>query len=293
MKYEAIHSYSPHHSVEKMCKVLGLKSTAYHQWNRRRKLRADRERAKAELVRQVRRVFEECRSVYGYRKMRRELTSRGVALSEYKVRHIMRSGGMYPITTRRFRPARGAKASGRFHENRLRQDFATDAPNKTWVGDITYIKTNVGWVYLATVIDLFNREVVGYSTSKQIGTELVKQALSNALARKGSSDQKTVFHSDRGTQYASRGFQTMLAKNGIEGSMSRGGCPYDNAVAESFFSIAKRECIHHKTYRDFEEVRRDLFSYIELFYNRKRMHSSLGYRTPVEYRMEYPRGLAA
>ncbi len=287
MKYEAILRHSPVFTVEKMCRALGLKSSAYHQWNRRRQEREARAREYRELTACVRQVFEDSRRVYGYRKMWRELAKKGVHLSEYKVRKIMREAGLYPITTRRFRPGRSGKADGRFFDDALGQQFRAARPDEVWVGDITYIKTKLGWAYLAVVIDLFNREVIGHALSKSIDVELVKRALSSAIAKRGVTDTPTVFHSDRGIQYASKSFMRMLADNGIAGSMSRSGCPFDNAVAESFFSSAKRECIHHRDYRDFEEVKQDVFSYIELFYNRKRMHSTLGYKTPVEYRLAF------
>jgi len=139
-------------------------------------------------------------------------------------------------------------------------------------------------VYLAVVIDLYNREIIGYSLSKSIDSELVKRALSNAIVNQRPDYGKTIFHSDRGIQYSSKSYQRMLNDNGIIGSMSKGGCPYDNACVESFFSTAKRECIYRKEYDTMEEVKRDLFDYIELFHNRKRMHRTLGYRSPVEYR---------
>lgn len=292
MKYEAILRHSPVFTVEKMCKALGLKSSAYWQWKRRRRQRAERAEAYRDLTRHVRTVFEDNRRVYGYRKMWRALNKSGLAISEYKVRKIMREVGLYPITTRRFRPGRAGKADGRFFDNALDQQFHAARPDEVWVGDITYIKTKLGWTYLAVVVDLFNREVIGHALSKSIDVELVKRALSSAIAKRGVTDTPTVFHSDRGIQYASKSFMRMLADNGIVGSMSKSGCPFDNAVAESFFSSAKRECIHHRDYQDFEEVKRDVFSYIELFYNRRRMHSTLGYKTPVEYRLSYSERLA-
>lgn len=292
MKYEAILRHSPIFTVERMCRALGLKSSAYHQWNRRRQERNARAEAYRELTQHVRQVFEDNRRVYGYRKMWRELVKGGLHISEYKVRKIMREAGLFPITTRRFRPGRSGRAEGRFFDNTLEQRFYASRPDEVWAGDITYIKTKLGWTYLAVVIDLFNREVIGHALSKSIDVELVKRALSSAIAKRGVTDAPTVFHSDRGIQYASKSFMRMLADNGIVGSMSKGGCPYDNAVAESFFSSAKRECIHHTDYEDLEEVKRDVFSYIELFYNRKRMHSTLGYKTPVEYRLSYLERLA-
>lgn len=293
MKYEAILRHSPVFTVAKMCRALGLKPSAYWQWKARRRHRAERAEAYRDLTCQVRRVFEDNRRVYGYRKMWRALSEQGLEISEYKVRKIMREAGLYPITTRRFRPGRSGKADGRFHDNALDQRFSAARPDEVWVGDITYIRTKLGWTYLAIVIDLFNREVIGHALSKSIDVELVKRALSSAIAKRGVTGAPTVFHSDRGIQYASRSFMRMLADNKIVGSMSKSGCPYDNAVAESFFSSAKRECIHHTDYHDFEEVKRDVFSYIELFYNRKRMHSTLGYKTPVEYRLAYSERLAS
>lgn len=135
------------------------------------------------------------------------------------------------------------------------------------------------------VLDLFNREVIGYSISKNIDTELVKNALGNAVANRGKHEN-LIFHSDRGTQYSSRGYRHMLDEFGITPSMSAPGCPYDNAAMESFFASLKKEQIHHRSYADIDEVREDLFKYIELFYNRKRLHSSLGYLTPVAYRLQ-------
>ena len=168
----------------------------------------------------------------------------------------------------------------------MQQNFKTEKKNQVWVGDITYIKTQIGWVYLAVVMDLYNREVIGYSISKKIDTELVKQALSNAITRQGR-EEGLIFHSDRGCQYSSKGYHKMLKEHNITGSMSRPGCPYDNSCMESFFATLKKERIYRREYGTMEDVQRDMFRYIELFYNRKRLHSVLGYMSPVSYRLEY------
>jgi putative transposase len=293
MKYEAILVHSPRFSVRTMCGVLGLRESGYYQWRRRREAAWERARSDAALAEKVRATFEENKCVYGYRMMVRALAKEGVGVSVYRVRRIMRQTGLFPASVRKFRPAGAGRASGRYFANVLAQNFSAERPDQSWVGDITYIKTRLGWVYLATVEDLFNREIVGYAVSKRIDSELVKRALSAALGRTGASGKGTVFHSDRGIQYASKSFQTMLRGHGLIGSMSRPGCPYDNAVAESFFSTAKRERIYRKEYEDLGEVKADLFAYIELFYNRKRMHSTLGYRTPVEFKRMYLQGIAA
>ena len=208
-----------------------------------------------------------------------------ILLSEYRIRKIMGRYGTFPETRRKYRPA-GSRQSSIHSPDQIKQEFHADKPGKLLAGDITYIRTKLGWVYLASVIDLFNREVIGYSISQNMDGELVKRALGNAIGRKGSL-RGTIFHSDRGSKYGSGTFKRMLNQHGIIQSMSRGGCPYDNACSESFFATAKKECIYRKEYDTLEEIKQDLFEYIELFYNRKRLHSYLGYMSPVEYRQRY------
>jgi len=285
MKYEAIRTQSSNHSVRKMCLVLGLKESAYYQWLFRLHKKIVRRQACQELTKKVKEVFDASQKTYGYRKMQRALVKEGCYLGEYKVRKIMRENGFFPVVTYKYRPARGGKQDGRFFEDKLKQQFTTEYPNTVWAGDITYIKTKIGFVYCAAVIDLYNREVVGYNISKNLDAELVKTALSNAVGRRSVPTGQLIFHSDRGTQYSSKTYQSMLIKYGITGSMSRPSCPYDNACVESFFGSAKKECIYRKEYDNIEEVKHDVFKYIELFYNRKRLHASLGYLSPVEYRL--------
>jgi transposase InsO family protein len=233
----------------------------------------------------VREVFDASKQVYGYRRMQLGMTREGWTISEYKVRRIMRENGFYPVSMIKYKPSRKGKVTGSYFENVVNQDFHPQGFNEIWVGDITYIRTCLGWVYLAIVLDLYNKEIIGYSVNKTADAELVKRALANALVNTRRTSTGTIFHSDRGVQYSSKSFQGMLNQYGIRGSMSRSGCPYDNACAESFFSTAKRECIYRKEYATLDEVKLDLFTYIELFYNRKRMHRSLGYKSPVEFRL--------
>lgn len=286
MKYEAILQNSSDFSERKMCRVLGLKETNYYRWKHYREKRLLKQAKETVIVQAVRKIFLESRQLYGYRKMVRALACQGIIISEYKVRRIMRNLGLYPETIKKYRPGRSNTVRQPYAANELKQDFFSRKPGKVLAGDITYIKTNQGWVYLAVVMDLYNREVIGYSVSKNIDGELVKRALGNAIAKRGSL-VGAVFHSDRGTQYCSESFRRMLEISGIRQSMSRGGCPYDNACSESFFATAKKECIYLKKYDSIEEVKRDIFEYVELFYNRKRMHSYLGYMSPVDYRLKY------
>ena len=285
MKYEAIRTNSPEFSVAKMCKVLGLTAGSYYNWLRRLDEKERKKFTERKLIEIVRKLFTENKKAYGYRKMQRVLRKEGITISEYKVRKIMRENGLYPQYLDKYKVPRRRNPGGRFFDNIVNQEFRPDAPNKVWAGDITYIKTVLGWVYLAAVMDLYNKEIIGYAISKSIDTELVRRALSNALVNTNGGGRGTIFHSDRGIQYSSKSFQHMLEEHGIIGSMSRSGCPYDNACLESFFSTAKRESLLRKEFVSLEEVKRELFEYIELFYNRKRMHQSLGYMTPIEYRL--------
>lgn len=286
MKYEAIRMNSPEYSVKKMCNVLGLRESAYYQWLARQERKSILRSEERALAKRVGEIFEENRCVYGYRKMQLALEKAGINLSVYRVRKVMRENGFYPVVMKKYKPTHNGKSDGKYCKDLVKQKFRPNALNHLWAGDITYIKTRLGFVYLAAVLDLCNREVVGYAISRSIDTELVKTALGNAIGRVGSSVDHIIFHSDRGCQYSSKGFQKYLAENSMIGSMSRPACPYDNSCLEGFFSIAKRECIYRKEYDNIDEVKQDMFEYIELFYNRKRMHETLGYLTPLEYRME-------
>ncbi len=172
MKYEAIRIYSSEFSVRKMCKVLGLKTAAYHNWRRRLEKREEKKKEEILLAKKVREIFEENKKVYGYRKMWRALNEKGIELSEYKVKRIMNQNGMYPLYIKKFKHAGSKKSDGRYFEDAIKQEFLPPKPNMVWAGDITYIKTNIGWVYLAAVMDLFNKEIIGYSISKVMDTEL-------------------------------------------------------------------------------------------------------------------------
>lgn len=286
MKYEAIEKYSSIFEVRKMCQVLGLKSKNYYRWKKQRIQNESKRRKELEDIQRIERVFIDSDRIYGYRMIQKQLEKEGYKISEYRIRRIMRENGFYPETQRKYKPTHNGKVNGMYSKNIVNQNFRTKRRKEVWVGDITYIKTVIGWVYLAVVIDLYNREVIGYAISKKIDTELVKQALSNAIASQGTK-KGLIFHSDRGCQYSSKGYREMLEDNGIISSMSRPGCPYDNSCAESFFATIKKERIYRRNYDTIEDVKRDLFQYIELFYNRKRMHSVLGYMSPVAYRIKY------
>lgn len=284
MKCEAIYKYSPKFPVRKMCKALGVYENQYYRWLRTSEKRRKRRESEQHLVDLVVKEFEASDKVYGCRKLWKEVI-KTENVSEWKVRKIMRENGLYSVCTKKYRPSQGKRKKGEYYsENLIKRKFEADTFGKIWAGDITYIPTSIGWVYLSVVMDLFNREIIGYHVSKEINTELAIRAIENAKAR-SPRDKSLIFHSDRGSQYCSKRYQRNLEISGIKSSMSAPGCPYDNSCVESFFAGLKKECIRRKNYDTIEEVKKDLFKYIELFYNRKRLHSTLGYMSPVEYRL--------
>ena len=285
MKCEAIYMHSSEFSVRKMCRVLELCESSYYQWLRGERKRRQRVKEEQELIVKVKEVFEENKCVYGCRKMRIALEKKGILLSEWKVRRIMRENGMYPVSMKKYKPGKKSKSDGKYYDNLLSQNFSCDHMNEKWVGDITYIKTCLGWVYLAVVMDLYNREIIGYAVSKHIDSELTKRALDNAVMKMGKP-QGVIFHTDRGSQYSSKAYQKELNKYGIKGSMSKAGYPYDNSAMESFFASMKKEYFSRREYATMEAVEDHVFYYIEMFYNRKRLHSTLGYMSPVAYRLK-------
>jgi len=292
MKYEAIHRYRSEHRVVKMCKALGIRESGYYQWNKREEKREARALKDFGLILCIEKVFNESKETYGARRIYKVFKKEETGISTYKIRRLMRESGLYPVTSKKFKPYPVEKSEGRYSDNLVKQEFKVTEPDKVWAGDITYIKSTLGWVYLSVVIDLFNREVVGYSISKSPNTELAKRALGNALASR-NKPIKLTFHSDRGAQYSSNGYHDYLSENDIISSMSKPGCPYDNSCVVSFFATTKRECLNRRRYDTMEEIENDIFEYIQIFYNRKRIHSTLGYMSPVDYRRMKEGGISA
>lgn len=277
-------------SVRKMCIVLRVRERGYYQWQKTQEKQKQKRKQEEHFRQAVFNAFIENNKTYRVTRIKRYLNEeKGIEISEWIVRRIMRENGLYAIPETKFKKPSSGKKNGkdtRYSDNIVKQNFKTEWENEVWVSDITYIKTQLGWVYLAVVMDLYNREIVGYSVSKQINTELVLRATTNALGKNPKGVQGTIFHSDRGSQYTSKSLKKLLHFEGIKQSMSRPGCPYDNSPVESFFSSLKRECIHRKEYTSIKEVEKDLFQYIELFYNRKRLHSFLDYKSPINYKLQ-------
>jgi putative transposase len=265
-------------SVHGMCRVLGVERSSYYAWRRRPV--CDRAVADGVLLAKIRKIFVSSRETYGSPRVHAALRSKGILCSEKRVARLMRQNGLISVRRRKFRPQ--TTDSNHEHpiaENLLARDFTASAPNQRWVGDITYLWTAQGWLYVAVIIDLFSRKVVGWASSASLNSELACRALDMAIFRRGKP-KDLVYHSDRGVQYASLVFRQRLKSYGVTPSMSRKGNCWDNAVAESFFDTFKVEFVHRYKFTSRESARID---FIEEFYNVNRIHSSLGFFSPAEF----------
>lgn len=280
MRYQFIREHAREYPVALMCRVLDVASSGYYRWRRCPQSRRCRE--DKVLLLQIREAHRNSRGIYGSPRIHRELRHGGTSCSEKRVARLMREDGLRSKVCRKYRVTTDSNHSMPVADNLLGRKFGQEAPNKAWVADITYIWTQEGWMYLAAVLDLYSRMVVGWSMASRITRGIVMDAVRMAIARRKPQDG-LMHHSDRGSQYSSQEFQELLTTYGVVCSMSRKGNCWDNAVMESFFGTLKKELIMHESYRIRDEARQSIFEYIEVFYNRQRRHSSLDYRTPVEY----------
>jgi putative transposase len=280
MSFNFIRDHAGRWPVRLMCRVLEVSASGYYAWrNRPESARAAANRA---LLADVRRLHAEHHGRYGSPRMHAALRAQGRMASRGRVARLMRRHGIRALAGRRFRPC---TTDSRHYlpvaPNVLQQEFVAAAPNRVWLADITYIATGEGWLYLAAVLDLATRKIVGWSMRDHMRTELPLAALMMAAQRQRPAEG-LVCHSDRGSQYASEAYSRQLAAMKATPSMSRTACCYDNAPMESFFHTLKVELVHQRRWATREQARRDLFAYIEGYYNRRRIHSALGYRTPEQ-----------
>ncbi len=284
MKYAWIAEYRDSFPVAVMCQVLRVSTSGYYaSLDRTPSPRAKRH---ARIQQAVRQVHAESYGIYGSRKIAEVLEERNDLESGCRntVAAAMREMGLASKVVKAFRPTTTqADPTKQPPDNKLAQDFTAEAPNRKWVTDITYLPTAAGWVYLAVVIDLFSRKVVGWALSTSLATELVAQALRQAIESRRPNGHQLLHHSDRGCQYTSDAYQQTLRTLGIDCSMSRTGCCYDNAVAERFFWSLKHEWTEHLQLIDLEHARLSVFKYIETFYNPVRIHHTLDYLSPNQY----------
>jgi len=282
MKYEFIDQHRKHYPIGRQCQVLGVARSGYYAWRKRLNDQQKTKDCIRALIKHIRRIHMKSRQTYGSPRIHAELRAEGVLCNHKRVARLMRLEGIQGRCKRRKVITTNSNHTFPIAPNLLDREFTAESPNQKWVADITYIPTQEGWLYLAVVIDLYSRKVVGYGMGPQITADLVEDALRMALFER-QPDPGLLHHSDRGSQYASEQIRQIMAANHIEVSMSRTGNCYDNAVAESFFSTLKNELVHHQNYKTRMEACRDIFNYIAGFYNTERLHSTLGYLSPTDF----------
>ncbi len=280
MKYQCVADSRYEFPVTLMCRLLWIKASGYYAWSRRPPSRRSQENSR--LRKKIVEIHAESDGVYGSPKVRDELLNLGFDAGKHRVARLMRELGLKGCPKKRYRVTTQSDHGFRTAPNRLDRQFTADGPNQRWASDITYIRTGEGWLYLAVVMDLYSKAIIGWSMSHRITRDLVLQALLMALWNR-TPEEGLMHHSDRGSQYASGDFQALLTEHGIECSMSGAGNCYDNAVVESWFGLLKRERVHRRHYRTRQEARQDVFDYIERFYNRRRPHGSAGRMSPLQY----------
>lgn len=282
MRYAFIEEHREVWPIDVQCLVLQVSRSGYYAWRKRSP--SAQARRRAALTARIQEIHDrKYHAVYGAPRVHRELVAQGYACNRKTVARCMQAAGIQAKSTRKF--CRQTTDSNHHHpvaRNLVNRNFQPSQKNEIWTADITYIPTAEGWLYLAAVEDLFTRKIVGWSMSERIDSRLVVDALQMAWQRERPS-AGPIAHSDRGVQYASEHYQRLLQEHGITCSMSRKGNCWDNAPMESFFATLKKELVHHERYRTHGEARQSLFEYIEVFYNRVRRHSALGYQPPVQF----------
>ena len=278
MRYSCIRRRRSLYPVRMMCDALKVSASGYYDWQARPE--SPRATYDRQLTEAIRHVHAESDGTYGSPRVHAELNATGHPCGRPKVARLMHLAGLKGCPKRRFRVT--TKSGMTRASNLLEQDFSAETTNERWASDITYLWTGQGWLYLAVVMDLYSRRIIGWSMSRRINRHLVLDALNMALGQRRPGDD-LIHHSDRGVQYLSDDFQALLKVNGITCSMSDKGSCYDNAVVESFFASLKRERTKRRNYRTRDEARSDVFDYIERFYNRKRRHGYVGNISPVQF----------
>ena len=283
MKYWFMDQHCSSHGVQKMCRVIEASRSGYYRWKRQPQSKRQKENEK--ILMEIRESHKRSRKTYGSPRIAEDLQAKGTICGENRVARLMKIHGIIGKAKKKFKATTNSKHNLPVAENLLNQNFEAEKPNSVWVSDITYVPTLEGWLYLVVILDLFSRQVVGWAMSDRLTSEFVVKALYQAIGRRRPVP-RCIFHSDRGVQYASTDFGDVLRAYGFIQSMSRKGNCYDNAVAESFFHTLKTEHVYDYRYESRAEARQSIFEYIEMFYNRQRRHSALGYRSPVSFELE-------
>ena len=280
MRYQFIEQHKQEFPIVVMCGVLAVSESGFYAWRKRPV--CQRQREDAQLTEEIQQDFHAHQGRYGSPRLHVELRDRGRSVARKRVARLMREAGLCAKQKRKHALTTRRDPSHPVAPNLLQRDFTAFEPNTKWVTDVTYIPTMQGWLYVSVILDLYSRMVVGWSMSGNCDEKLIEHALQQALARRRPK-AGLLHHSDRGSQYTSHAYQACLAQSGIQASMSRKGNCWDNAVAESFFGTLKDECVGRTIYASHDEARLDLFTYLEVYYNRVRRHSTLGYVSPLQY----------
>lgn len=280
MKFRFIQQHADQFRVQLMCSVLGVSRSGYYAW--RKRLPSAREQANRSLKALIGLLHWRSRQTYGYRRIHAALVAQDVTCGKNRVARLMQEDGLQARRRRRYKRTTQSRHNWPVAPNRLAQSFVATGPNQKWLTDITYVWTAEGWLYLSVVLDLYSRLVVGWAMEPYLTDSLTKKALQMALARR-QPQPGLLHHSDRGSQYASASYQHLLSSHQALTSMSRTGNVYDNAPMESFFATLKTELLHHRNYATRQQAKTDIFEYIEVFYNNQRLHSALGYLTPMAF----------
>jgi putative transposase len=280
MSFRFVEDHRDAYPVRLLCAVLEVSPAGYYAW--RARPASVRARTNGELVAAIRQVHRDSGGRYGSPRVHAALRAQGRGTSRGRIERLMRRHGIRAIMA----PPRRVRTTDSRHAlpiapNLLDRDFTAAAPNRVWLADITYIATAEGWLYLAAVMDLYSRKIVGWAMRDHLRTELASSALAMAIQRQRPAEG-LLHHSDRGVQYAAHAYRAALAAAGMTASMSRKADCFDNAPMESFFHTLKTELVHHRQYATREQARRDIFAFIEGFYNRTRLHSAIGYISPIE-----------
>lgn len=284
MKFTFIASKEVAFPVLVMCKVMGVTRSGFYAWKKRPK--SVRARADDQLAAEIAAAYEKSRKRYGSPRIHRALRKKGIRVGAKRIARLMREGGIVARQKRRFRRTTDSKHSNPIAPNILARDFEPAAPNQSWAGDVTYVATGEGWSYLAVLLDLFSRRVVGWAMSTTNDTALALAALNGAVGTRHDMPAGLVHHTDRGSPYASEAYREALAAHGMTQSMSRTGDCWDNSLAESFFATLRAELVDHEVYATARVAERSIGDYIENFYNVERLHSHLDYVSPIEFELK-------
>jgi putative transposase len=280
MRYRAIQEHDRRDPIRLMCRALAVSAAGDYAWRSRPE--SPRAGSARTVLSAIRVIHRESRETYGSPRIWEALVKQGLRIGEHRVARLMRQNGIRAKTVKTWRATTQSNHRLPVAQNPLNRQFMVEAPNRVWAGDLTYVWTTEGWLYLAVLLDLYSRRVIGWAMGHRLTVDLVEQALTMALVTR-RPEAGRLHHSDRGSQYAATSYQRVLDAQGLVPSMSRKGTCWDNACVESFVGTLKRELVHHRHYATRDDATRDIFEYLEVFYNRQRRHSTLGYHSPAEY----------